>query len=206
MCFSLSVTGLINEDDKVVLGNNLHKLLFTIQVSGCSVCIILYMLVKFTSKKKDFNENTVERKLLLSRDIELEEEKSRTIFERSRTESIVKEVNKKLLVYEMDDRTRKLISIIFRVLQGLLSSCDDRVKISEQDLGENITYGTLIKIYYYITMNIAKLTKALETMIRDNKFSEDLIWYHIELNEYIPDDLDEYKVSKEEEMDSDESV
>lgn len=198
ICFTLSIVGLVTESTKLFLSSNLHNILFTIQLSICSICILLYTLVKFTNKKKNFTENTVERKVLLSRDLELEEEQVRVNFDRNRTDSIVKQVNKSLLNYDMDENTMKLLSTIFRVLNGILLSCDERIKMHEQELGEVVTYGTVIKIYYYLSMNIAKLRNALESMIKDKRVNEEYIWHNIELTEYLPDNLDEMEIKTDE--------
>lgn len=186
-CFSVSLIGVLNNDEIRLYDNNLHKLLFSGILTVTFVSIFIYSISKFKSgkNKEDYHRIDIERKLLLDHNTEIKEADMRN---RSRTDSVVPLVKKKFKIEQMSEVSRQVMIDLNKILSHIIERCDEMI-LESKDEGEKISTGTLIRIFMFLKTKIVKLNESFEKMLESGNLDQEKIWSEIDLDELAIDSI-----------------
>jgi hypothetical protein len=185
-CFSIAIIGVLNDDNIRVYDNNLHKLLFSLQLTACFVSIFIYCLSKLKKNKTPrFYAATIEKQLLLDHKTEINEADVRNK-NRSRTESVVQQINKKFLSENMSKTSRQMILDLNKILNELILRCDNMIKNANEP-DDKISIGTLMNLFMFLKTKIVRLNTAFEKMLQTGKLEQMTLWAEIDLDELALD-------------------
>jgi hypothetical protein len=189
ICFSLAVIGILNDDGAMIINNNLHKMLFSVQLSICMISGFIFFITKLKSNKKHkkIQAESIHKSLLLNDSLELKEYTNRLSRSRTRTDSDATFVYKQFYSFQMDKNMVIIFDDLRKIFNGMLVQVDSNIE-SESSLDGFVSVGLLFNCFMKMKLRIIILRNFINGALDSNTCNGKEIWQNIELDEYYPID------------------